>query len=185
MGSVDPGLGTFHLEETTIVDIHAAFAAGSLSARRLVELYLNRIEAYDRSGPKINSIITVNPHALEDAEKLDHAWERTGVVGPLHGIPVILKDQMDARGMPTTVGSVVFKDHYPDRDSFVTEKLKQAGSIILGKATLGELGRGDTHGSMFGSTRNPFDLARTPGLPMPTPVSQTVTATRPRWRSET
>lgn len=163
MGSVHPGLGTFHLEETTIAEIHAAFAAGVLSARRLVEHYLNRIEAYDRNGPKVNSIITVNPHALEDAEKLDHAWERTGVVGPLHGIPVILKDQMDARGMPTTVGSVVFKDHYPDRDSFVTQKLKQAGSIILGKATLGELGRGDTHGSMFGSTRNPFDLARTPG----------------------
>ncbi len=125
MASVHPETGKFHLQETTIAEIHAAFAAGELSARRLVELYLNRIEAYDRNGPKINSIITVNPHALEDAEKLDHAWERTGVVGPLHGIPVILKDQMDARGMPTTVGSVVFKDHYPDRDSFVTEKLNR------------------------------------------------------------
>ena len=163
MASTMGGTSTFHLQETTIAEIQAALAAGVLSARRLVELYLGRIEAYDRNGPNINSIITVNPHALEEAEQLDQALERTGVVGPLHGVPVIIKDQMDARGMPTTVGSVVFKDYYPDRDSFVTEKLKRAGAIILGKATLGEMGRGDTHGSLFGSTRNPYDLARTPG----------------------
>ena len=163
MASPPRGTGTFRLQETTIAEIQAAFAAGVLSARQLVELYLARIEAYDRAGPNINSIITVNPHALEEAEELDRALAQTGVVGPLHGIPVIIKDQMDAFGMPTTVGSVLFKDYYPDRDSFVTEKLKRAGAIILAKATLGEMGRGDTHGSMFGSTRNPFDLTRTTG----------------------
>ena len=153
----------FRLQETTIVNIQAAFAAGVLSARQLVELYLSRIEAYDRNGPEINSIITVNPHALEEADQLDKAFGDTGIVGPLHGIPVILKDQMDTRGMPTTLGSVVFKDYFPDKDAFVVEKLKSAGAIILAKATLGEMGGGDTHGSLFGSTKNPYDLARTSG----------------------
>jgi len=155
--------GRFRLQETTIADIQQAFADGSVTARQLVELYLNRIEAYDRNGPEINSIITVNPQALEDADRLDRDFGNNGLTGPLHGVPVILKDQMDARGMPTTLGSVVFRDYFPDRDCFVTEKLRQAGAIILAKATLGELGRGDTHGSLFGSTRNPYDLARTPG----------------------
>ncbi len=84
-------------------------------------------------------------------------------MGTLHGIPVILKDQIDAVGMPTTLGSVLFKNFYPDKDAFVVEKLKKAGTIILGKATLGELGGGDTHGSLFGSTRNPYALERTVG----------------------
>ena len=84
-------------------------------------------------------------------------------MGTLHGIPVILKDQVDAVGMPTTLGSVLFKNFYPDKDAFVVEQLKKAGAIILGKATLGELGGGDTHGSLFGSTKNPYALERTVG----------------------
>ena len=163
MASANPQFSQFRLLETTIAEIQTAFAEGELSARRLAELYLNRIEAYDRNCPNINSIITVNPQVLDEAERLDRAFADSGPVGPLHGVPVILKDQMDARGMPTTLGSVVLKDYYPDRDSFVTEKLRKAGALILAKATLGEMGRGDTHGSLFGSTRNPYDLARTPG----------------------
>ncbi len=163
MARVDQKMGKFRLQETTIADIQSTFSEGRLSARQLVEFYLNRIEAYDRDGPKINSIITVNPNAIEEAERIDIAFGQTGVGGPLHGIPVILKDQMDARGMPTTLGSVLFENYFPDRDSFVVEKLKKAGAIILAKATLGEMGRGDTHGSLFGSTRNPYDLARTSG----------------------
>ena len=163
MARVQQEPGAFRLQEATIADMQGAFATGVLSARQLVEFYLNRIAAYDRNGPTINSIITVNPRVLEEAERADRLFAETGVAGPLHGIPVILKDQMDARGMPTTLGSVVFKDYFPDRDAFVVEKLKQAGAIILGKATLGEMGRGDTHGSLFGSTRNPYDLARTSG----------------------
>ena len=154
---------TFSLLETTTADIHAAYAAGNLTARELVQSYFDRIEAYDRNGPNINSIITTNPKALEDADRLDAAYEASGPVGPLHGIPVILKDQIDAQGMPTTLGSVVLKDYYPDRDAFVVELLKKAGAIILAKATLGEMGRSDTHGSLFGSTRNPYDLERTVG----------------------
>lgn len=153
----------FHLLETTIDAIQAAYRAGELSARELVQLYLNRIEAYDKQGPSINAIITLAPDLLEQADRLDAAYRTSGPVGPLHGVPVILKDQMDATGMPTTLGSRLLRDYYPDRDAFVTEKLRRAGAIILGKATLGELGGGDTHGTLFGSTRNPWDLERTPG----------------------
>lgn len=149
--------------ETTIADVHAAFAAGNLTCRELVQLYLDRIEAYDKHGPAINAIITVNDKALQEADRLDAAFKSSGLTGPLHGIPIIVKDQADAAGMPTTLGSVLFKDYYPDRDAFVVKKLKNAGAIILGKATLGELGGGDTHGSLFGSTRNPYDPERTAG----------------------
>ncbi len=154
---------SFRLQETTIADIHAAFASGALSARRLVELYLNRIDAYDRNGPQINSIITLNPRAIEEAEHWDAVLAESGVSAPLHGIPVILKDQIDAQGMPTTLGSILLKDFFPDEDSFVTAKLRRAGAIILAKGTLGEMGGGDTHGSLFGSTKNPYDLDRTAG----------------------
>lgn len=153
----------FHLLETTIDAIQAAYRAGELSARDLVQLYLNRIEVYDKKGPNINAIITIAPDLLEQADRLDAAYGTSGPVGPLHGVPVILKDQLDAKGTPTTLGSILLKDYYPDRDAFVTEKLRRAGAIILGKATLGELGGGDTHGTLFGSTRNPWDLERTAG----------------------
>src|SRR5205814_1796876 len=114
-------------------------------------------------GPTINAIITVNPRALEEANRLDAALKTSRFVSPLHGVPIIIKDQADVKGMPTTLGSVLFKNYYPDRDAFVVEKLKNAGAIILAKATLGELGGGDTHGSLFGSTRNPYDPQRTVG----------------------
>jgi Asp-tRNA(Asn)/Glu-tRNA(Gln) amidotransferase A subunit family amidase len=149
--------------ETTIDDIHSAYKSGQLTSRQLVQIYLERIEAYDKKGPAINSIITINPNALKEAAGLDAAFKASGFVGPLHGIPLIIKDQADVKGMPTTLGSVLFKSYYPDRDAFVVEKLKKAGAIILAKATLGELGGGDTHGSLFGSTRNPYALDRTVG----------------------
>ena len=153
----------FRLMEATIEDIHAAYKSKRLTSRRLVQLYLDRIEAYDKKGPAINAIITLNPKALEDADKLDAAFKASGLVGPLHGIPVILKDQVDAKGMPTTLGSVLLKDYYPEKDAFAIEKLRKAGAIILAKATLGELGGGDTYGSLFGVTRNPYALDRTVG----------------------
>ena len=153
----------FQLMETTIEAVHAAYNAGSLTAHQLVQLYLDRIEAYDKQGPAINAIISINPEALREADRLDAAFETSGFVGPLHGIPVILKDQMNAAGMRTTLGSVLFEDYYPDGDAFVIKQLKEAGAIILAKATLGELGGGDTHGSLFGSTRNPYALDRTAG----------------------
>ena len=153
----------FNIIETTIDDVHAAYKSGRLTCRELVQMYLDRIEAFDKKGPQINAIITINPEALTEADRLDAAYKASGLVGPLHGIPVIFKDQGDVKGMPTTLGSVLFKDYYPDRDSFVADKLKKAGAVILAKATLGELGGGDTHGSLFGSTRNPYDTERTVG----------------------
>ena len=153
----------FSVVETTIADIHAAYRSGALTARGLVQAYLGRIEAYDKAGPAINALIALNPQALAEADRLDAALRSSGLVGALHGIPVIMKDQGDVREMPTTLGSVLFRDHRPGRDAFAVAKLKAAGAIFLGKATLGELGAGDTHGSLFGSTRNVYDLARTAG----------------------
>ncbi|WP_428101413.1 amidase [Candidatus Rariloculus sp.] len=157
------GQSPFEVVETTVAEIHSAYASGSLTARELVGRYLDRIDAYDQNGPSINAVITLNADALEEADRLDAALRTSGFVGPLHGIPVMLKDQIDVAGMPTTLGSILFRDYFPDRDAFVTEKLKEAGAIILAKVTLGELAAGDAHGSLFGSTRNPYALDRTVG----------------------
>lgn len=154
---------SFEIVETTIADIHTAFENGTLTARQLVQMYLDRIDAYDKSGPAINAVISINPKALEEADRLDEAYQKSGLSGPLHGIPLIMKDQGDVKDMPTTLGSVLFKDHMPDRDCFVAARLKEAGAIFIGKATLGEMGAGDTHGSLFGSTKNVYDLERTAG----------------------
>ena len=153
----------FQVVEATIEDVHAEYKAGRLTAHALVRAYLDRIEAYDKNGPKINAVITINPNAIEEADALDAAYKRSGPVGPLHGIPVVLKDQMDVAGLPTTLGSVVFKDNVPTRDAFVTDKLKKAGAIVLAKVTLGEMGGGDAFGSLFGVSRNPYDPERTVG----------------------
>jgi amidase len=149
--------------ETTIDQVHAAYKSGKLTARQLVQGYLDRIKAYDQQGPKINSIITLNPKALEEADRLDQQYKRSGPVGPLHGIPILVKDEIDTAGMPTTLGSLVFKDYRPPMDAFPVARLKKAGAIILGKTTLSEFAAGDTYGSMFGVTRNPYDLERTVG----------------------
>jgi Asp-tRNA(Asn)/Glu-tRNA(Gln) amidotransferase A subunit family amidase len=151
------------LVEATIDDLHDAFRSGRLTSEQLVGRYLDRIEAIDRRGPALNSILSINARAREDAATLDVAYAASGPVGDLHGIPVVLKDQVDVEGMPTTLGSQLFKDYYPARDAFVVQKLRAAGAVILGKTTLGELGGGDTHGSFFGSTRNPYSLTRTVG----------------------
>jgi Asp-tRNA(Asn)/Glu-tRNA(Gln) amidotransferase A subunit family amidase len=153
----------FNVIETTFDDIHAAFKAGTLTARQLVQIYLDRITAYDKKGPSINAVISLNPAALGEADQLDAAFRKTGFAGPLHGIPLLIKDQADIKGLPTTLGSILFKDYMPSRDCFVVSKTKAAGAIFLGKTTLGELGGGDTHGSLFGSTRNVYDLKRTAG----------------------
>jgi Asp-tRNA(Asn)/Glu-tRNA(Gln) amidotransferase A subunit family amidase len=154
---------TFQIVETSIDNIHVAYRSGELTVRQLVQAYLDRINAYDKSGPTINSIITLNPHALDEADKLDAAYKRSGFVGPLHGIPVLVKDEIDAAGMPTTLGTLVFKDYRPPQDAFAVARLREAGAIILGKSTLSEYAAGDTYGSMFGVTRNPYDLERTVG----------------------
>ena len=151
----------FQIMEATTDDIQ--FKSGKLTARELVQGYIDRINAYDKAGPNINSVITINPNALEEADKLDAAYKQSGLTGPLHGIPVLVKDEIDTVGMPTTHGTQVFKDYRPTRDAFAVEKVRNAGAVILGKTTLSEFASGDTYGSMFGVTRNPYDLDRTVG----------------------
>src|SRR5947199_8961568 len=153
----------FQVLEATIDDIHAAMGSGRLTARELVHAYFERIVAFDKQGPALNCIINLNPKALEDADRLDAAFKRSGKVGPLHGIPVLVKDEIDTAGIPTTLGTVVFKDYRPARDAFAVDRLRKAGAIVLGKTTLSEYAAGDTYGSMFGASRNPYDLERTVG----------------------
>jgi Asp-tRNA(Asn)/Glu-tRNA(Gln) amidotransferase A subunit family amidase len=154
---------SFDVMETTIQSVHDAYKSGRLTAHQLVQAYLDRIKAYDQQGPNLHLVITLNPKALEEADRLDAAYKASGPVGPLHGIPVLLKDQVDAAGMPTTLNSVLLKDYMPPKDAFVTAKLKKAGAIILAKMALGEYGGGDTYGSLLGESRNPYDLMRTVG----------------------
>src|SRR5262245_19737016 len=101
----------FEIVEATIDDIHIAMRAGKLTARQLVQGYLDRINAYDKQGPTINSVITLNPNALAEADRLDAALRTSGLVGPLHGITILVKDEIDTAGMPTTLGTLVFKDY--------------------------------------------------------------------------
>ena len=154
----------FRLVETSVDEVHAAYTSGTLTAHELVQAYLDRIDAYDKKGPTINCIITINPRALAEADALDAAFKKSGTfVGPLHGVPILVKDEIDTAGMPTTQGTLVFKNYRPVKDAFVVERLRKAGAIILGKTTLSEFAAGDTFGSMFGVTRNPYDLRRTVG----------------------
>ena len=154
---------TFKAVEATIADIHAAYKSGTLTVRQLVQTYLDRIAAYDKAGPAINAVISVNPQALEQADKLDAKLKSGTNVGGLFGIPILMKDQADVAELPTTMGSVLFEGHMPGRDCTVAARLKEQGAIFLGKTTLGEMGAGDTHGSLFGSTKCVYDLERTAG----------------------
>src|SRR5262245_55608024 len=128
---------SFHLMETSIDDIQAAFASKRITCRDLVNLYMKRIAAYDKEGPRLNAVQTINARALQEAERLDAAYAKSGPVGPLHCIPVLLKDQVETKDMPTTYGSAIFKDFVPQRDATITTKMKKAGAIILGKINMG------------------------------------------------
>jgi Asp-tRNA(Asn)/Glu-tRNA(Gln) amidotransferase A subunit family amidase len=146
--------------EATVGEIHAAFEAGELTATALVDRSLDRIEAYD---DELNAILTVNDAARERAERLDERFAADGLVGPLHGVPVILKDNKDTHDMPTTAGSTALAASVPDEDAFVVERLREAGGVILAKANLQEFAFGvDTISSLGGETRNAYDLGRRP-----------------------
>ena len=123
---------SFQLLEADVASIHAAYRAGTLSAERLTRQYLDRIAGYDRAGPRLNSVITVNPDALERARTLDEERARHGIRGALHGIPIVIKDNYDTFDLPTTGGSAVLLEHRPERDAFTVERLRAAGAIVLG-----------------------------------------------------
>jgi Asp-tRNA(Asn)/Glu-tRNA(Gln) amidotransferase A subunit family amidase len=151
----------FHLLEATIDDVHAAFRAKRLTCRTLVELYLRRIEAYDKAGPGLNAVQTVNPHALREADRLDAAFTTAGPVGTLHCIPTLVKDQVETSDMPTTFGSVLFKDFVPQRDATIVNRLRNAGAVIIGKSTMGEYAAGYlSSASASGVIRNAYDPRR-------------------------
>ena len=157
----------FAIEETTVSRIHAAYLAGKATARQVTQAYLDRIAAYDQRGPYLNSIITVNPHALAEADRLDQALKSGGkLAGPLHGIPVIIKDNVDTFDMPTSSGVALFKDFVPVRDAFIVRRLRSSGAIILAKSSLSELALGlaDNINSVIpGFTRNPYNTAYASG----------------------
>jgi Asp-tRNA(Asn)/Glu-tRNA(Gln) amidotransferase A subunit family amidase len=152
---------TFRLLEATIDDIHAAFRANRLTCRALVEGYLRRIEAYDQAGPRLNAVQTVNPRARQEADRLDAAFRASGPAGPLHCIPVLVKDQVETNDMPTTYGSILFKDFVPQRDATVVAKLRRAGAVIIAKSTMGEYAAGYlSTASAGGPIRNAYDPTR-------------------------
>src|SRR5205823_185950 len=151
----------FHLLEATIDDVHGAMRAGALTCQQLVQLYSDRIRAYDKAGPGLNAVQALNPAATVEAERLDRQLAASGTVGPLHGIPVLVKDQVNTADIPTTYGSALFKDFEPAQNATVVERLKAAGAIVLAKATMGEFAQSYA-GSAFGFGRNPYDPTRTP-----------------------
>ena len=154
----------FQPEEATIATIHAAMGSGRLTCTQLVRAYLDRIDAYDQKGPRINAIIAVNPRAMEIAAAMDRPGGAGAARAPLHCIPVILKDNYNTSDMPTTGGSITFKESIPPADAFVVKRLRDAGAIVVAKANLTELARGGTTiSSLGGQTKNPYDLTRTPG----------------------
>lgn len=152
---------SFDVMEATIPSVHAAMTAGRLTCRQLVQTYLDRIAAYDRQGPSLHAIQTVNPRALAEADSLDAVWRAKRPRGPLHCVPVLLKDQVETKDMPTTYGSVLFKDFTPARDATVVQKLEAAGAIILAKTTMGEFAQRYVS-SLAGIIRNAYDPTRNP-----------------------
>ena len=152
---------SFEVLEAGIDDVRSALAEGRVTCRALVTQYLSRIEAYDKVGPALNAVQTVNTAALQEADRLDARFTASGAVGPLHCVPVLLKDQIEMRELPTTYGSIVFKDFIPQRDATVVTKLRGAGAIIVAKSTMGELASGYV-GSAFGVARNAYDPTRVP-----------------------
>ncbi len=157
------------LEEITIDELQARYASGDLTIRQVVHYYLDRIEAIDRGGPGLNSVICVNPDALAIADALDAELSAGKVRGPMHGVPVILKDNIDTHDkMPTTAGSRALAGLIAPSDSWVASRLREAGAVIIAKANLSEWAnfRGDMSSSGWsgigGQTHNPYNLSRNP-----------------------
>ncbi len=150
--------------EATIPELQKAMETGELTAVELVDFYLARIAAYDNAGPKLNALILVNPAARDEAAALDAERADSGPRGPLHGIPVVLKDNIGTADMQTTAGSLALKGFTPAEDAFQARQLREAGAVIIGKANLFEFALGwATVSSLGGQTLNPYDLSRDPG----------------------
>lgn len=151
----------FDVMEATIPGVQSAMQTKRLTCRALVQAYLDRIAAYDKTGPTLNAIQHVNARALTEADSLDAVMRTKAPRGPMHCVPVLLKDQIETKDMPTTYGSAVFKDFVPKRDATIVQRLERAGAIILAKTTMGEFA-GRYVGSAAGIIRNAYDPTRNP-----------------------
>ena len=153
----------FNVVEATIDGVHAAFKARTLTCRQLVQAYLDRIEAYDKKGPALNSIVVTNPKALAIADSLDRAYARSGPVGPLHCVPTIVKDNFETNDLQTTAGSAAMAGWIPPRDAWMVKQIKAAGAIVLAKSNMAEWAFSplETVNSILpGYSRNPYDTSR-------------------------
>lgn len=162
------GYHKLNLEEITVTELQAGYDNGDFTIQDVTDAYLKRIEAIDEFGPQLNSMIYVNPEAMEVARQLDEELQSGNKRGPLHGIPVVLKDNIDTYDMPTTAGANIMKGSVPDQDAFITQKLRDAGAIIIGKANLSEWANFHSSFSssgwsaLGGQTHNPYDITRNP-----------------------
>ncbi len=153
---------TFTFSTATIPEIQSAISAGALTSEKLTSLCLARIAAYDHAGPKLNAVITLNPRALDESRALDAERKAGKSRGPLHGIPVVLKDNFDTTDLPTTGGFYGLKGSLPPRDATLTAQLRAAGAIILAKVNLSEFASGGAMSSLGGQSLNPHALAYSP-----------------------
>jgi amidase len=157
-----------NLDEITLSQLRTGYDDGTFTIREVVQEYLLRIEEVDKNGPALNSIIYINPDALMQAEELDRELADGKKRGPMHGIPVILKDNIDTQDMPTTAGAVILQNSYPKYDSRLTKKLKEAGAIIIAKSNLSEWANframisSSGWSGVGGQTKNPYVLDRSP-----------------------
>lgn len=150
------------LDQATIADLTAAMQAGTLTSEKLIQMSIARIEAYDRKGPAIRAVITLNPKALETARERDAERKAGKVRGVLHGIPVVLKDNYDTADMPTTGGSVLLEGSIPPDDAYMVRRLREAGAVILAKVNMSEFASSSSNSSLGGQSVNPHDLTRQP-----------------------
>ena len=154
---------TFRVEEATIEQIHDAMRAGTLTCRALVDAYLRRIDAYDKNGPAINAIVQTNPEARREADELDRRYTQTGLTGPLHCIPAIVKDNFETIGLQSAGGSLSLEGFVSGKDAFEVKRIKEAGAIVLAKSNMAEFAFSpyETVNSILpGYTRNPYALDR-------------------------
>ena len=161
LGCSAPNKEAIDLSELTVSEIHAAYQSGKFNSQQLVQAYLDRIEEMDKD---INSISMVNPYAMEMAKALDEEFQQTKTLRPLHGIPLIVKDNINTKGLPTTAGSLALQDFYPEEDAFIIKKLIEAGAIVIAKSNMAEWAFSPMHSesSTAGITRNPYNLDYVP-----------------------
>lgn len=161
---ISPAGSKFNILEASILNIQKAFSIGQITSEKLTNFYLERITKYDKQGPELNAVITINPRAIDEAKALDEERRIKGPRSKLMGIPIVLKDNIDTFDMPTSGGCKAMQSSQSKKDAFLTIKLREAGAIIIAKTNLHELAKaGLTVSSLGGQTLNPYDLTRTPG----------------------